>query len=73
MFGIRCPPGASNHTLGFAAAAGTDRAFEQAIVTAKGMAIAGWKILADDSIAAAVRRDYEEDGEICIFNKSAHS
>jgi hypothetical protein len=68
MFGIPCPPGASNHTLGFAAAAGTDQAFEQAIMAAKGMAVAGWKVLADDSVAAAVRRDYEEDKEICMFD-----
>jgi hypothetical protein len=64
MFGIPCPPGASNHTPGFTAAAGTDRAYELAIVTAKGMAVTGWKILTDDSVVAAVRRDFEEDKEI---------
>jgi len=67
MFGIRCPPGASNHTLGFTAAAGTERAFEQAVVAAKGMAVVGWNILADDSVAAAMKRDYEKDKEICTF------
>lgn len=64
MFGIPCSAGASNHTPGFAAAAGTDKAYDLAIVTDKGMAVMGWKILTDDSVAAAMRRDFEEDKEI---------
>lgn len=50
MFGIPSAEGAYNHTPGFTAAAGTDRAHDLGIVTAKGMAV-----LADDKVAAAVR------------------
>lgn len=61
MFGIPSAEGAYNHTPGFTAAAGTDRAHDLGIMTAKGMAVAGWKILADDKVAADVRRDFEDD------------
>lgn len=64
IFGIPATEGAYNHTPGFTAAAGTDRAHDLAIVTAKGMAIAGWKILTDDTVAAAVRQDFEDDKNI---------
>jgi hypothetical protein len=68
MFGIPATDGASNHTPGFAAAAAaaaaTDRAHDLALVTARGMAVAGWKILADDGVAAAVRRDFEDDKKV---------
>jgi hypothetical protein len=71
MFGIPCAPGASNHTHGFTAAAGTDKAYELALVTAKGMAVAGWKILTDDNVAAAMQKDFEEDKEIRNLPKEA--
>lgn len=48
-------------TPGFTACAGTDEAHRLTIVSAKGMAVAGWRILADDAVAARVRRDFEED------------
>lgn len=64
VFGIPAPSGAVNHTPGFTAAAGTDRAHDLTIVTAKGMAMAGWDILTDDNVAAAVRHDFEEDKKI---------
>lgn len=64
MFGIPSAGGAYNHTPGFTTAAGTDRAHDLGIVTAKGMAMAGWKILADDKVAAAVRQDFEDDKKI---------
>jgi hypothetical protein len=61
IFGIPVTEGACNHTPGFTDAAGTDRAHDLAIVTAKGMAVAAWKILTDDQVAAAVRQDFEDD------------
>ena len=64
IFGIPVTEGAYNHTPGFTAAAGTDRAYDLAIVTAKGMAMTGWKILTDDGVAAAVRQDFEDDKKI---------
>jgi hypothetical protein len=60
-FTIPCPPGAYNHTPGFTACAGTDEAHDLAVLTSKGMAVAGWKVLADDSVAKNVWDDFEED------------
>ena len=48
-------------TPGFTACAGTDEAHRLTIVTGKGMAVAGWRILAEDVVASRVRRDFEED------------
>ncbi|KAJ6086827.1 amidohydrolase [Penicillium canescens] len=60
-FAIPADPGAFNHTPGFTSAAGTSKAYDLTIKTAKGMAITGWKILVDDDIARRVRKDFEED------------
>jgi hypothetical protein len=59
--GIPAAPGCNNHTPGFTAAAGTREAHELCIAASKGMAIAGWNVLADDEVAASVKRDFEED------------
>jgi hypothetical protein len=59
--GIITTPGASNHTPGFTAHAGTRDAHERCVVVAKGMAMAGWKVLVDDDAAAQVWKDFEED------------
>ena len=60
-FAIPCPPGAYNHTPGFTACAGTDEAHDLAVLTSKGMAIAGWKVLADDDVAKKIWDDFDED------------
>ncbi|EMR83611.1 hypothetical protein ACHAQE_002579 [Botrytis cinerea] len=52
---------AFNHTPQFTKAAATKEAHEITIVTAKAMAIVGWKVLTDDEIAESVRKDFEED------------
>lgn len=62
--GIPAEPGCNNHTAGFTAVAGTKEAHRLCLEAAKGMAVAGWKILAEDQIAAAVRRDFEVDEEL---------
>ncbi|KAF2099917.1 metal-dependent amidase/aminoacylase/carboxypeptidase [Rhizodiscina lignyota] len=61
MFGIDAREGCYNHTPGFTAAAGTEKAFWQTIETAKGMAAAAWRMLTDDKFAEEVKKDFEED------------
>ncbi|KAE8340492.1 hypothetical protein BDV24DRAFT_151856 [Aspergillus arachidicola] len=60
-FAVPADPGAFNHTPSFTKAAGTSEAYELAINTAKGMAVVGWNVLSDDSLAERVRNDFEED------------
>jgi hypothetical protein len=60
-FAIPADPGAFNHTPSFATAAGTSKAHELAINTAKGMAIAGWSVLFDDDVAEKVKNEFEAD------------
>lgn len=59
-FAIPSEPGAFNHTPSFTNAAGTNKAHELAIITAKGMAIAGWTVLSDDDVAERVKKDFED-------------
>lgn len=61
FFLLQCEPGQGNHTPGFAAAAGTEDAFQRALQAAKGMAAVGWKVLADDEFAGQVKAEWEED------------
>ncbi|KAE8141245.1 hypothetical protein BDV38DRAFT_268523 [Aspergillus pseudotamarii] len=60
-FAVPADPGAFNHTPSFTKAAGTSKAYELAIRTAKGMALVGWDVLYDDSVADRIRNDFEED------------
>ncbi|BAE65745.1 unnamed protein product [Aspergillus oryzae RIB40] len=60
-FAVPADPGAFNHTPSFTKAAGTSKAYELALNTAKGMAVVGWNVLSDDSLAEGVRNDFEED------------
>ncbi|KAE8313103.1 hypothetical protein BDV41DRAFT_588422 [Aspergillus transmontanensis] len=60
-FAVPADPGAFNHTPSFTKAAGTSKAYELALNTAKGMAVVGWNVLSDDSLAERVRNDFEED------------
>ncbi|KKK25669.1 hypothetical protein ARAM_003711 [Aspergillus rambellii] len=59
--GIQAAPGATNHTPGFTAAAEKEEAHTLCLESAKGMAIVGWQILADENIAKQVRQDFEDD------------
>ena len=69
-FRIPAEAGSSNHTPGFTTAAGTKEALNKAIQHGKGMAVAGWRILQEDDIAAQVRHDFEEDLLICQLKRS---
>lgn len=60
-FAIPCPPGAYNHTKGFTACAGTAEAHDLAMQAGKGMAIAGWRILSDETVASEVWNDFKKD------------
>ncbi|KAK4234400.1 hypothetical protein C8A03DRAFT_18694 [Achaetomium macrosporum] len=61
VFGIGTKDGEANHTKGFAAAAGTEDAFQRALECGRGMALVGWKVLSDDDFAQRVRSEWEED------------
>jgi len=61
VFGIGTKDGEANHTKGFAAAAGTEEAFETALECGKGMALVGWKVLADGKFAEKMQKEWEED------------
>ncbi len=50
------------HTKEFAAAAATERADTAAIDGAIGLAVTAWDYLADDDLALAVRREFDEAG-----------
>ncbi|KAK4114816.1 hypothetical protein N656DRAFT_776992 [Canariomyces notabilis] len=68
-FGIPTKEGEANHTKGFAAAAGTQEAFELAMECAKGMALVGWRVLTDDDFAERVRKEWEEDMKLAAEGK----
>jgi amidohydrolase len=61
VFGIEAPAGASNHTKGFTAAAGTEDALARAIECGRGMARVAWKLLEDDAFAERVQKEWEAD------------
>lgn len=60
-FGIDTLKGQSNHTPGFADAAGTGDSYLRAIECGKGMALAAWKVLTDNEFAETMRTEWEED------------
>lgn len=62
--GIPAGPGCNNHTPGFTAAAGTQEAHELCIPPAKGMAVTGWEVLVNESLADSIKADFEEDKRI---------
>jgi hypothetical protein len=49
------------HSAGFADAARTPQAHKAALEVAKGMALTGWKVLADDSFAMQMKEDFRQD------------
>lgn len=58
-FAIPAPSGVTGHHPSFAEAAGTDGAHVSAIKCSKGMAMLGWRVLTDPSVATGARRDFE--------------
>ncbi|KGO61226.1 Amidohydrolase [Penicillium expansum] len=61
LFAIAAENGEANHTPEFTRIAISDEAYGSAIIAAKGMAITGWKFLADDILAKSVLSDFEND------------
>ncbi|KAL2015727.1 hypothetical protein VTK56DRAFT_4898 [Thermocarpiscus australiensis] len=68
-FGIGTREGEANHTKGFAAAAGTEEAFQRAVECGRGMALVGWKVLTDDAFAEQVQKEWEEDMRLAAEGK----
>ncbi|KAJ4302036.1 hypothetical protein N0V88_002170 [Collariella sp. IMI 366227] len=69
VFGIPTKDGEANHTKGFAAAAGTEEAFKEAVQCGRGMAMVAWKVLTDDAYAAKVKSEWEEDMKLAAEGK----
>ncbi len=49
------------HSTDFADAARTKQAHKDALEVAKGMAVTGWKVLADDDLATRMKEDFRQD------------
>jgi metal-dependent amidase/aminoacylase/carboxypeptidase family protein len=62
--GVPAEKGCINHTPGFTAIVGTEESHKLGIEAAKGMALAGWRILADGEVAARVRDEFEKDKKL---------
>ncbi len=60
MYAIPVKDNAVNHTPGFHDAAGRDEAHKLTILTSKGMAGVGLKVLVDDEFAKRVKEQFEE-------------
>lgn len=63
-FGIPAPKDAMPHQPKFAEASGTDAAHDRAVQCGKGMALLGWRVLTDASVAENALKDFnvpEED------------
>ncbi|ETS79283.1 hypothetical protein PFICI_09136 [Pestalotiopsis fici W106-1] len=60
-YDIQAPKGATNHTIGFTAAAGTDFAFERTLVVGLGLARSAWVVLTDDKVADEMKAEFEAD------------
>lgn len=61
MFGIPTPEGSFPHHPSFAAAAGTDDAHHEAIVTGKSLALVGWDMLTNDRLYKDAKAQWEHE------------
>jgi hypothetical protein len=59
LYTIPIKDNAANHTLGFTEAAATKEAHELTILTSKGMAGVGLRVLMDDGFAAEVKGGFQ--------------
>lgn len=64
MYGIPVTEGSANHTPGFTACAATMEAHRITITAAKGMAIAGWRVLESEDVANQVRKQFDDDEKV---------
>lgn len=60
MYAIPVKDNAVNHTPGFHDAAGTDEAHRLTILTSKGMARVGLRLLINDAFAKEVKEQFED-------------
>jgi Xaa-Arg dipeptidase len=60
-FVIPVRPGENIHGPGFVRASRAEEAHRAAVQEAKGMAVTGWNVLADETFTAKVRDDFEGD------------
>lgn len=58
---METPPGVALHSAEFAAAARTQENHEITMQVAKGMALTAWKVLSDETVAAQMKEDFEQD------------
>jgi hypothetical protein len=63
LYSIPIKDNAANHTPGFTDAAGTTEAHELTILTSKGMAGVGLRVLMDDEFAAEVKGSFMGAGD----------
>ncbi|KAK3366177.1 hypothetical protein B0T24DRAFT_638181 [Lasiosphaeria ovina] len=68
-FGIDTAEGDANHTKGFAAAAGTEDAYQRALECGRAMALVGWKVLVDDVFADEMHREWLADMKLAAEGK----
>lgn len=60
LYAIPTKPGSGNHTRGFTKAAATPEAHKATLASAKGIAVAGWRVLTDKDFADKVKKEYDE-------------
>ncbi|RDW87804.1 hypothetical protein BP5796_03498 [Coleophoma crateriformis] len=60
-FAVPAEPGENMHSKGFNRASRTDAAHHIAVMAGKGMALAAWRILTDDTVAKKIEVDFEND------------
>jgi hypothetical protein len=60
MFSINAPDGSFPHNPSFATAAGTDVAFEEALIVGKSLALIGWDVLTDNDILQRAKDQWKQ-------------
>ncbi|KAJ5438535.1 uncharacterized protein N7458_009533 [Penicillium daleae] len=61
LFGIPCAKGVSPHSANFTDAAGTDAAYESAIITGKTLALVGFDVATKDEVFQAVYSNWQKE------------
>lgn len=61
MFGIPCDAGIKIHSKEFAEVAGTEQAFEMAVIVGKALAMTGWDLLTQEGMFEKAKADFERN------------
>ncbi|KAF4123596.1 Metal-dependent amidase/aminoacylase/carboxypeptidase [Geosmithia morbida] len=69
MFSIGAPDGVFPHEPRFQAAAGTDKAHNEAVIVGASLALVGWDMLTDDNLFNIVKKEWDED----IINRGMYT